>query len=320
MAMPEPFSGSASGWASTGTSTPKSGVCTVVPKRAGEALVVGVGHQRHAGGEQLGPGGLDLDVVEAQAVVGPGLVAVLHLGLGHGGLVVDVPQGGRFGRVGLAARQVAQEHALAGPPAAVVDGGVAPGPVDRQPEAAPQFLEDLLVLDGQPGAERNEVGPADRDVLLLRLLRRLEVRVVGEARVAAHTEVVLHPALGGQPVVVPAHRVEELPAAHAPVAGQRVGLHVAEDRAHVERARHRRGWGVDGEDVFAARRGVEAVGALVLPDGSPAGLHAIDGGLVRHHRNGCRVGRHDRVTVPGCCTSTTPQRAPCARSSTPDRG
>ena len=33
MAMPEPFSGSARSWASTGTSTPKSGVRTVVPNR-----------------------------------------------------------------------------------------------------------------------------------------------------------------------------------------------------------------------------------------------------------------------------------------------
>ena len=34
MAMPEPLSGSARWCASTGTSTPKSGVCTVVPKRS----------------------------------------------------------------------------------------------------------------------------------------------------------------------------------------------------------------------------------------------------------------------------------------------
>ena len=34
MAMPDPFSGSASGWATIGTSTPKSGVRTVVPTRA----------------------------------------------------------------------------------------------------------------------------------------------------------------------------------------------------------------------------------------------------------------------------------------------
>ena len=31
IAMPEPLSGSASGWATTGTSTPNSGVRTVVP-------------------------------------------------------------------------------------------------------------------------------------------------------------------------------------------------------------------------------------------------------------------------------------------------
>ena len=34
MAMPEPLSGSARWWARTGTSTPKSGVCTVEPKRS----------------------------------------------------------------------------------------------------------------------------------------------------------------------------------------------------------------------------------------------------------------------------------------------
>ena len=31
IAMPEPFSGSARVWATTGTSTPKAGVVTVVP-------------------------------------------------------------------------------------------------------------------------------------------------------------------------------------------------------------------------------------------------------------------------------------------------
>ena len=38
----------------------------------GVALVVGVRHQCDAGGDELGPGRLDLDVVEAQAVVGAG--------------------------------------------------------------------------------------------------------------------------------------------------------------------------------------------------------------------------------------------------------
>ena len=172
MAMPDPFSGSASGWATIGTSTPKSGVRTVVPEAGGEALVVGMGHQRHAGGHQLGAGGVDLDVVEAQAVVGAGPLAVLHLGLGHRRLVVDVPQRRGLGRVGLAPGQVAQEHALAGPAAAVVDGGVAPGPVHREAEPAPQRLEGLLVLGRQLVAQGDEIGPADRDVLLPRLVRR----------------------------------------------------------------------------------------------------------------------------------------------------
>ena len=58
--MPAPLSGSAASWASTGSSTPNSGVRTVWPN-SGVALVVGVGDQRHAGRDQLGPGGLDVD-------------------------------------------------------------------------------------------------------------------------------------------------------------------------------------------------------------------------------------------------------------------
>ena len=45
---------------------------------------------------------------------------------------------------------------------------------------------------------------------LARLVGRWrERRVVRQARVAADAEVVLHPALGGQAVVVPAHGVED---------------------------------------------------------------------------------------------------------------
>ena len=55
----------------------------------GEALVARMRHQGHAGGHQLGAGRLDLDVVEAQPVVGPRPLPVLHLGLGHRRLIVD---------------------------------------------------------------------------------------------------------------------------------------------------------------------------------------------------------------------------------------
>jgi hypothetical protein len=51
----------APGWASTGSSTPKTGEVTVVPKRRLVPLVVGVGDERHARGQQLGPGRLDVD-------------------------------------------------------------------------------------------------------------------------------------------------------------------------------------------------------------------------------------------------------------------
>ena len=92
-------------------------------------------------------------------------------------------------------------------------------------------LDELL-------AQLDEVGPADRDLpLRVRLLRRREVGVVGQRRVAAHAVVVLHPALGRQAVVVPAHRVEDLLAAHPLVAGDQVGVRVGEDVADVQRAR-----------------------------------------------------------------------------------
>ena len=114
---------------------------------------------------------------------------------------------------------------------------------------APQLLELLLVLGHEAVAELDEVAARDRHRRLRRLLGRLEVGVVRERRVAAHAEVVLHPALGGQAVVVPAHRVEDLEPAHAPVAGDGVGVRVAEHVAHVQRAGHGRRRRVDRIDA-----------------------------------------------------------------------
>ena len=177
-----------------------------------------------------------------------------------------------------------------------------------------------FVLGRELVAQGDEVGPADRDVLLSGLLGRHEVGVVGQRRVARHAEVGLHPALGRQPVVVPPHRVEDLPAPHAAVAGDGVGLHVAEDRAHVQRARHRRRGGVDGEDLVPGGAVVEAVGVVVVPGGGPVLLETVEGGLVGDAWRAGRGGRHDRVTVPGCCTSTTPPRARSAPSSSARQG
>ena len=74
-------------------------------------------------------------------------------------------------------------------------------------------------------AELEEVRPRDRDrLMVLRRVtpeRRLEAGHVRLARIAAHAEVVLHPALGRESVVVPPHRIEDLLAAHALEAGDR---------------------------------------------------------------------------------------------------
>ena len=53
-----------------------------------------------------------------------------------------------------------------------------------------------------------------------------EIRVVGQRRFAPHAVVVLHPALGRQPVVVPPDRVEDLLAAHPPEAREQVRVSV----------------------------------------------------------------------------------------------
>ena len=65
------------------------------------ALVVGVGDERHACGDELGSRRLDVDrasgAVERDPVVGAGIVACLEFGLGHGGLESDIPEAGCFG-------------------------------------------------------------------------------------------------------------------------------------------------------------------------------------------------------------------------------
>ena len=137
------------------------------------AVVVGVGDQGHAGGQQLRPGRLHHQVPRPPGApaAGPGPephphgqagdLAVLDLGLGDGGPVGHVPQGRGLGLVGLARGQLAQEPALGGPPGPLADGGVGQRPVDRQAELAPERLEHLLVGVGQAPAQLDEVGPRD---------------------------------------------------------------------------------------------------------------------------------------------------------------
>ena len=209
--------------------------------------------------------------VEGDPVEVAGVLAGLELGLRDRGLEGDVPQPRRLGLVGLAAGQVAQEAALRGRDRGRADGRVLLGPVDRQPQPAPQRLVGLLGLAGPALAELDEVAPRDRHLLLgVRLLRRAEVRVVGQRGVHAHAEVDLHPALGRQAVVVPAHRVEDLAAAHPLEPRDDVGVRVREDVADVQGAADGRRRGVDREDLLAGLGPVEEVGALLLPYLGPA--------------------------------------------------
>jgi len=231
-----------------------------------------MGHERHAGGEQFRAGRHDRDgravrAAERDRVRRAGDLPVLHLGLGHRGLERHVPQRRRLGEVGLAPGQVAQEGALGDGPRALLDGPVHGGPVHRQPEPPPHLLERLLVQVGEAVAEFDEVAAGDRHLLGAGAGRRGEPRVVGQRWVAPHVVVVLHPALGCQSVVVPPDRVEHLPAAHALVPRDDVGVAERAGVPDVQLPADRQRGSVDGVNL-ATRRGAVK---LVLRPSPPTG-------------------------------------------------
>ena len=259
------------------------------------ALVVGVRDEGDACGEQFRSGGFDEDPLgvvltrdrKTDAVIRTVAFAVLEFGLSDGGAERHVPQGRRLGLVRLTTSKIAQEGQLACALGVAVDGLVGLCPVDAQAHPTPQFLERLLVLNGQALAERDEVAATDRYLVLrVRLLGRLEVGVVRQRRIAANSVVVLHTALGWQAVVVPAHRVEDLKAAHALVAGHAVGVGVGENVPDVQRPAHRRRGSVDRVHLVAGLTAIEPERALLLPDCRPFRLDAIERWLVRHRRRG----------------------------------
>ncbi len=247
--------------------------------------IVGMGDQRDARRDQLRARRVDLDVAlaigtrEPDPVVRAGHLAVLELGLGDGRLEVHVPQRGRLELVGLPLREQPQEGQLRNALGARADGRVGHRPVDREPEVLPEVLERLLVFLGEARAQLDEVGPRHRDRLLARGGRRLERRVVRQRRIAAHAVVVLDAPLGGQPVVVPPHRIAHRVATHALVAGDDVGVGVGEDVPHVQRAADGRGRRVDGIDLVARASPVEPVHAVGLPPGLPLRFEALEGRL-----------------------------------------
>ena len=198
-------------------------------------------------------------------------VLVDQFGLGDRGAEVDVPQRRRLLLVRLAASQVAQERRLAGADGLVADRLVEVVPVDREAEAAEQLLEGDLVVGHEPLAQLDEVRSADRDLVLrVGLGRRLEVGVERQRRVAADAEEVLDAPLGGQAVVVPADRVEDVAAAHPLVAGDGVGVGVAEDVSDVQRAGDGGRRRVDREDRVTAGGAVERVRAVGCATARPS--------------------------------------------------
>ena len=136
-------------------------------------------------------------------------------------------------------------------------------------------------------AELDEVRPRDRDRLLRRRRRAASnVGVVRERGIAADAEVVLHAALGGQAVVVPAHRVEDLVARACAGSGRRCRCGCSENTWPTCSEPLTVGGGVSIEKtcsrVFGA---VEAVGALALPAVAPALLDAVERRLLRDARS-----------------------------------
>ena len=254
------------------------------PEQMLVALVIGMGDQGADAGQQLGARGFDehrpVGAVEGDAVIGARVLPGLQFRLRHRRLERDVPHGWGETQVGLAAGEIAHEGPLGHDLRGRGDRGVEGVPVDGQSEIPPQILEDLLVDGGQFLAQLDEVASRDGHLAFrIRLGRGSEILVVGKRRVAAHTVVVLDAAFGGQTVVVPAHRVEHLLAAHPLVAGDGVGVGVAEDVAHVQRSGDRRWWGVDGEHLLTGCRAPERVGAVLTPYPSPFALETLESGF-----------------------------------------
>ena len=93
-------------------------------------LVLRVGDQGDAGGDQLGPGGLDeqrglVRFPESHPVVGGGTFPVFQLGLGDRRLEIDIPEHRCLLGVGLTPGQVVKECPLTGALAMGIDGGIA---------------------------------------------------------------------------------------------------------------------------------------------------------------------------------------------------
>ncbi len=282
---PVPLSCSTSGCVRTGTRVPNSGVSASPPDQVAVALVVGVGEQRHARRDQLRARRLDQrlagSAVGRRARSGRGASRPGARGprarpgrrpSGSRRPTASAPPAGRPRRARAGRGRSAGRSAARACRSSCRSSTSRPtGPSARH--SASKACSSLSVSCRQSSTKFGreiDIGSFSEGSV-----GGDEVRVVGDRRVAAHAEVVLHATLGRQAVVVPAHRVEDLPAAHPPVARHGVGVRVGEDVPDVQRAAHRRRRRVDREDALARGRAVEAIGAVALPGRAPLLLEAV---------------------------------------------
>ena len=183
----------------------------------------------------------------------------------------------------------------------VINRAIGQAPVNAEAESSPEILELLLVFNGELLAQFNKVASADWNLVArLRAILgcagfegRHEVVVVGERGVTPHPVVVLDPALSGKTVVVPAHRIENLFAAHALIAGLQIHVGIAKDVADVETARSCGRGSVNSEHVvFAAAKSpltIKAIRPTLFPRLSPECFQAFEGWFIG---NPCSHGDH----------------------------
>ena len=217
-----------------------------------------------------------------------GIFAAFQLSLGDRGLEGHVPQARSVLLIGLAAGDIAQERFLGDALRMLADRVVGLRPVDGQSERTPQLLELLLVFLGETLAQFDEVLAADRHLVLrVDLLAvgafewRLEIRIVLQGRVHAHTVIVLHAALGRQAVVVPTHRIKDVEALHALEAGDDIGVRVGKHVADMQMAGHGGRRGINRIDGLAVACIAEFIDAGFVPRLAPLVFEPVDADLVR---------------------------------------
>ncbi len=244
----------------------------VLARERGVALVLDIEVERDAARDELGPRGGDheiptvgraeRDVVERR-IAGDRL----EVGLRERRLHRRIPEHRLLGPVDpLLAVQVEERH-LRGAPAVVVDRRVRQAPVDRQAELAPEAF----------------VGDRDARRLFQAQRSELGARRVGFVDLVGLLDV----ALGWQPVVVEAHRVEDLAAPHPLVPDDELRLRVRHRVADVQvRGGHVGRRRVDREDLTGRVR-IELV--------DPGRLPPRAGALLDEREIGCLVETHARA-------------------------